>query len=182
MSSDDRQQMQPEEINVQELMDGIKAEVISSLSDAESRFPLKTAGRPSPGSNTSTPLYMSDELNYLNANWRGWPIKPELSTHRGFLGRLALRAKRYLLNLVWNGFFAEYFKREEAFQQHLVQFLNKQARYSDARDAEIFWQLIDKLDGDISALNRKCDALHDEVFASLEHAKRASTDDSSAAG
>ena len=41
--------------------------------------------------------------------------------------------------------------------------MNSTARYVDARNAEIFWQLVDKVDKDVTGVNERADRLVDDV-------------------
>ncbi|GAG83496.1 unnamed protein product, partial [marine sediment metagenome] len=138
------------------------------LGDAHQRFPGGASKLNQFTKGDLSPVLYAEELNYLNSNWRPWAVRAELSTHRGFIGKQALKAKEYLLHLVWDIFFAEYFRREEEYQRQLVRYLNKVARYIDARDAELFWQLVGKVDSDIEMANDKSDRLYDELAVSIQ--------------
>ena len=162
------EQQEASRLSVDKLMARIKEEVLAEVGNAQQRFP-RTAKQ---GSQLQTgdlsPVLYAEELNYLNANWRPWAVRAELSTHRGFLGRQAIKVKEYILHLVWDIFFAEYFRREEEYHRQLVRFQNKVAKYIDARDAELFWQLVEKVDNDIKLVNDKGDKLYDELAVTLQ--------------
>lgn len=162
------EQNNAQKLNIDELMARIKQEVRAELGDAQQRFPRSASKLNQFEKGELSPVLYAEELNYLNANWRPWAVRPELSTHRGFIGRQALKAKEYVLHLVWDIFFAEYFRREEEYQRQLVQYLNKVARYIDARDAELFWQLVEKADSDIELVNDKGDRLYDELAVTMQ--------------
>ena len=153
--------------DVDAIMARIKAEVKAELGDVRARFPRPAAAAMNTSDHSTSPVLYAEELDFMNAEWRGWPVRPKITTHRKYIGAAFVRVKEYLVHLVWDIMFKDYFQREERFHRQLVRYLNKNARYIDARDAEVFWQLVQKVDSDISAINDKCDRLHDEVFASL---------------
>lgn len=110
----------------------------------------------------SSILY-SEELNYLNARWNSWSERENYSSHRRLLGPLVVRLKRRIRDFLWESIFSSYFEREREFQMQLVKFLNSTARYVDARDADLFWQLVKKIDNDVAAVNERMDVLHDST-------------------
>lgn len=116
-------------------------------------------------SGKASPVLYSEELNFLNAHWSDWAEATEITSHRKFVGPVIVRIKRFFVDLVWNYLLKGYFERERQFQMHLVRFLNQTARYIDERDAEIFWELVRKVDADISGLNERLDRVYDEIVA-----------------
>lgn len=155
-------------LDIEQLMSRIKEQIHAELGRSSERFPRPSAKVAQFSKGDSSPVLYAEELNYLNANWRPWAERVSLTTHRPFLGKIFLRGKEYILHLVWDIFFAEYFRREEEYQKHLVRYLNKVARYIDARDADLFWQLVEKVDSDVSMVNAKGDRLYDELAVTIE--------------
>lgn len=115
----------------------------------------------------ASPVIYSDELNYLNAHWNDWFEQKEIHSHRKYVGSLIVRLKRFLADRLWKLVFKDYIERERAFQMQLVRFLNQTARYIDSRDAEIFWQLIHKVDTDIETLRDSVAEVRDESLGSV---------------
>ena len=114
-----------------------------------------------------SPVLYSEELNYLNAAWNNWTQREDYTSHRPFLGRLIIRFKRTVFDFLTGSVFRRYFEREREFQMNLVRQLNAMARYIDARDAEIFWQLTEKIDSDVAAMNDRTDQLFDAAASEL---------------
>ena len=111
----------------------------------------------------ANPILYSEELNYLNANWNDWALTEEFSSHRPLIGSLISKCKTRIRDFLWQSIFQGYFERERQFNMHLVRHLNASARYIDARDAEIFWQLVTKIDNDIVSVNERADRLYEET-------------------
>ena len=105
------------------------------------------------------PLLYSEELNYLNQHWGSWAQQAEITSHRKIIGPVIVKAKRALVRIVWDYVLKDYFEAERKFQSNLVRHLNANARYTDARIKETFWQLVEKVDNDIEGLNRRTDNL-----------------------
>ncbi len=107
----------------------------------------------------SGPLLYSEELNYLNQHWGSWAQQSEITSHRKFLGPFIVKAKKALVRVVWEYVLKDYFEAERRFQSNLVRHLNANARYTDSRIKDTFWQIIEKVDNDIEGLNRRTDNL-----------------------
>lgn len=110
---------------------------------------------------TQVPLLYSEELNYLNANWQNWVTPTEITSHRFLIGPIIVRAKRFLFNFIWKYILKGYFESERQFHMNLVRHLNASARYVEGRNSEIFWELVKKIDHDISEVNTRFDQLFD---------------------
>jgi len=106
-------------------------------------------------------------LNYINANWANWIAPTEISSHRPVVGPIIVRTKQFIADFLFNVVFKGYFERQREFNMNLVRFLNSTARYIDARDAEIFWQIVTKIDNDVLALNERLDRVYDEVVSTV---------------
>jgi hypothetical protein len=114
-----------------------------------------------------TPLVHNPELHRLNTTYAGWFQKPEIRTHRRILGRLIVKWKMYMFDLIGRQLFGEYLRREEEFQIQLVRFLNAVATHVDNRDERLFWQVMHKVDNDVHALHARADILYDEATKSV---------------
>ena len=101
---------------------------------------------------TQMPLLYTEELNQLNARWN---TLVESEKPRGIFGRITHRLAKRLISSVLEPYLA----REREFLMHLVQYLNNTARYIDARDKEVFWQLINKVDNEIGGVHERVDLL-----------------------
>lgn len=167
--TDTQQQNNPaEKIDVEALMERIRGEVRSTFVDGHGRFPKPPLSTAKLFDGTKIPLFHCVELNSLHAGWTDWLIKPEFSSHRRGIGGSIVRAKQYAVRFVLEICFKGFFQKLYDFNWNVVQFCTRSAHYIDARDAEIFWQLIHKLDNDIQAINDKCDRLYSEVLATLQ--------------
>lgn len=153
--------------DVEAIMERIRREVKASNAEERANYPRYV---PPPGSDERSaglPLIDYDELNYLNAHWHNWAVSEELTSHRKIIGPLIVRAKKFIIDLVWQYVLKGYLEREKQFQMQLVRYLNANARYVDNRDYEIFWQLIKKMDGDVEALNTRMDRLVDALHGKI---------------
>ncbi|MCI5064718.1 methyltransferase domain-containing protein [bacterium] len=120
-------------------------------------------------------LLHSEELRYLNEHYHYSVANSldDIQSHRGgFLGRVVVALKRRLANFLWEGFFRSYFEREKAFQAKLVRLLNTQAKYIDERDASNFWELVHKVDVDVSKAIERAERLQDEFVAEQRSSER----------
>lgn len=156
-----------ESVDVEALMSRIREEVKAQLKNADRLPPPFSAKKASLESSTAVPVLYSEDLKFLNSHWHDWNAAAEITSHRKFLGKLIVRVKKLLVDIVWNYVLKGYFERERQFQMHLVRFLNDTAKYIDARDAEIFWQIITKVDNDVFAVNERIDRIYDEANATL---------------
>ncbi len=115
-----------------------------------------------------SPLLYSEELNYLNANWDFNQGEEEVTSHRPIIGPVIVKVKRLLSGFIRNSVLKRYTEKEKTFHAELVRHLNQTARYVDARDRTLFWQLVDKLDNDVKALNLRSDRLYETHSASTD--------------
>lgn len=159
--------------DVEAIMERIRAEVrrAEEKRSADHRF-----GAPSPfprppgrdyaaSTGAFSPIRAREELRYLNDNWHSWVAPEEPRSHRKLAGRVVVRVKRFILDAVWEYLLKGYFERERQFQMNVVRFLNQIAHHVDERDADIFWQLVKKLDNDIVGVNQRTDRLFDDAAA-----------------
>ena len=151
--------------NVEAIMARIRKDAKEFVAES-GRKPIKVQPRAaSEHGGKHSPVQYSEELNYLNAHWSDWAEATQITSHRKIVGPIIVRIKRFFVDLVWNYLLKGYFERERQFQMHLVRFLNQTAKYVDDRDAEIFWELVNKIDSDISGLNERVDRIYDEIIA-----------------
>jgi hypothetical protein len=106
-----------------------------------------------------SPVIYSDELHYLNTQWSDWNNPTQFTTHRPLTGKIIVFLKRTCQNFIFNSIFKGYFDREKAFNSNLIRFCNSTARYIDARDKKIFWDLIKKVDNEINHFEMRNDTL-----------------------
>ena len=153
--------------DVNAIMAQIRAEVRKAVAEDKASYPKYVPPEQSnrPAGQT---LIEFEELSYLNQHWNDWSSTEHLSSHRPIVGRFIVRAKQFILNVVWQYILKGYLDRERQFQMQLVRFLNDNARYVDRRDYEIFWQLIKKIDSDVAALNERTDRLFKECLNTIE--------------
>ncbi len=125
-------------------------------------------------------LLYSEELRYLNTNY-AYSTQLDLSkivSHRpGFIGNCIVKAKRKLLKIIWDSLLKDYLSAEREFQANTVRFLNDVSKYLDARDAQNFWELVRKIDYDVTKVLERVERIHDEQMGSLRSSERRTTDE-----
>ena len=120
-------------------------------------------------------LLHAEELRYLNANYAFAPrlnLDAVSSHRRGLLAKLLVKAKRKVLQVVWDFLLRDYFTAEREFQANLVRLLNDISKYVDARDASNFWELIRKIDYDVTKVGERVERVNDEQMASLRSSEK----------
>lgn len=159
--------------NVDKIMSEIRASILASCSADDSRA-RKVAYQPRPPKEgeRAAPLIYLEELNYLNSHWGDWFTSFQITSHRPVIGKFIVKTKRFFLDLAWKYFLKDYLERERHFQSNLVRYLNATAKYVDSRDAEIFWQIVEKIDNDVSGMNERIDRLYDEATSTLRSSER----------
>lgn len=124
-------------------------------------------------------LQHSEELHYLNSHWQ-YASAVDLTTlksHRsGIIGKLVVKLKRWMLGVVWESILKGIHDEERAYQMRLVQFLNNLSFYIDDRDGSNFWELIRKIDNDVSAIATRLDRIADEQTGTVRSVERSLTD------
>ena len=152
--------------DVEAIMAQIRAEVRRAVSEDRANYPqyFPPAVEKKPGSG----LVEFEELRYLNSHWNDWSSSEQLTSHRRFIGPFIVRAKQFILNVVWEHILKGYLDREKQFQMHLVRYLNESARYIDKKDYDIFWQLVQKMDNDVEGLNDRMDRLFNEAYSAIQ--------------
>jgi O-antigen chain-terminating methyltransferase len=128
-------------------------------------------------------LMYSEELRFLNNNYSYARLNLDsITTHRkNFLGRFIVKAKRKVLSIVWDNLLKDYFAAEREYQANLVRYLNDVSKYVDARDASNFWELIRKIDYDITKAMERIEKISDEQGATSHAMERRFSDGLTAA-
>jgi 2-polyprenyl-3-methyl-5-hydroxy-6-metoxy-1,4-benzoquinol methylase len=162
-------------VSIPELMARIRSDI---MADGAVRIDKRPQFSPQKPSDTAArkagELLYSEELRYLNMNYMFGPglNLDAVQSHRGwFIGKIIVKAKRKLLNVMWN-LLRDYFAAEREYQANLVRYLNDVAKYVDARDAGNFWDLIKKLDVDITRALDRVERVADEQMAALRSSER----------
>lgn len=112
-------------------------------------------------------LMQSEDLQYLNRHSTYPLLEYNLSaihSHRKTIGRFVVWFRRKVASFVWKRILRDYFDSERRFQLSLVKFLNSNADYIDKRDATIFWDLIHKIDVDVT---QRIDRMQDQIGAEI---------------
>ncbi|MCB0337493.1 MAG: methyltransferase domain-containing protein, partial [Bdellovibrionales bacterium] len=160
--------------DVLKLMATIRAEVkdhLESTKDKPKAF--RPSAVPQDKMAAGTLLY-SEELRYLNTNYSFGPNLnlDSISSHRpGIIGKSIVKVKRKLLGIIWD-LLKDYFTAEREFQANLVRHLNQTAKYVDSRDASNFWDLIRKIDVDVTKALERIERIHDEQTAAIRSSER----------
>ena len=165
----------PPDVSVVELMKTIRARV---QADAEQHRDQRVSFNPYKANHDSAPqakagdLLYSEELRFLNERWAFATIArgsvDAIASHRGgFLGKLIVKIKRKIAVSIWDSILKPYFDQEKEFNANLVRFLNSASKYIDHRDAANFWELIRKIDVDITNALDRIERIADEGQASL---------------
>ena len=148
----------------------VRADIESNKDKVIPFQPYKADASGSPAAKAGELLY-SEELRFLNQRWatanKARASIDELTSHRaGFLGKLIVKFKRKVAVSIWDSILKPYFDEEQEFQANLVRFLNSASKYVDHRDAANFWELIRKIDVDITNALERIERIADEQNAS----------------
>ncbi len=158
------------------LMAEIRARVRADVKAADSARPFRPAvadGDARAGRKAGELLH-SEELRYLNLHhtYPGHFTPDSVTTHRkGIVGKIIVKAKRKLMRMIFE-LWREYFDAEREYQAHVVRFLNDVSKYVDARDASNFWELIRKIDYDVTKALERIERIGDEQGAALRTTER----------
>lgn len=159
--------------DVKDLMRSIREKIKKSLEDGGGdklrHFSPKQANIDAANYKAGSILH-SDELKFLNENYSYMPRLQleKVTSHRSsLLAKILVSLKRKVLVVVWDFLLKDYFESERQFQARLVRLLNEQTKYTDARDASNFWEIIKKIDVDISNALERIERIRDENSASL---------------
>lgn len=161
--------------SARQIMDQIRAKILSDIEknkDAPLTFnPYKANHDCSPQAKAGELLY-SEDLKYINEKWayanKARASVDQLTSHRfGIVGKLIVKLKKKLAVSIWDSILRPYFEEEKEFQSHVVRFLNSVSKYVDHRDASNFWELIRKIDIDITNALERIERVRDEQHGSL---------------
>ncbi len=163
-------------INVPELMAEIRQRVQADIEQhKDARRPFETyQPTQAQAARKAGELLYSEELRHLNHHYAPTldRILAEISTHRGgFFGKLIVKVKVRLVTYIWR-LFKGYFDAEREFNSSLVRYLNDVSKYVDARDASNFWELIRKVDVDVTRAIERIERLSDEYQGSARALER----------
>lgn len=164
--------------DVASIMAGIRARVRSDVqAHKDSRRPFAPTGVDIEAgtSKKASDLVHSEELRYLNRNYAHSARLnvAAISSHRpGIIGKALVKAKRKLLQVLWDSLLKEYLANEREFQGNLVRFLNDLTTYVGARDASMFWELVRKIDVDVGKALERIERIADEHSAALRSSER----------
>ena len=159
-----------------EIRERVKNEVAAAQGAARP-FRAKQADFTSAASRRAGELLNSEELRYLNQNYATVfgprPGLDQISTHRsGIIGRAIVAVKRKLLAVVWDHLLKEWMHQQREYQVNLLRFLNDTSKYVDARDAGNFWELIKKIDYDITGALERIERIADSSSANMRASER----------
>ncbi|MEZ4753234.1 MAG: hypothetical protein R3A13_02865 [Bdellovibrionota bacterium] len=162
-----------QQIDIREVMAEIRERIsqdIEAHKDKAPEYVPASAELNKQGSRWAGELLHSEELRHLNQNYL-YPSRLNLDTiqsHRpGIIGKLIVKFKRKLVSVLWQNLLKDYFEAEREYQSNLVRFLNDVSKYVDERDASNFWELIRKIDVDISNALERIEQIGDSQTAEL---------------
>lgn len=124
-------------------------------------------------------LLRSDNLLYANRNYQfGYRSRGPAFTSKlpGILGKIVIKLKTKFIQFR-EFLLRDYIEAEKEFNAHLVRFLNDIGNYVDGRDSACFWELVHKIDYDITKTVERIERISDEQSASLRTAERALHDE-----
>lgn len=169
-----------EPLDIPKLMTEIRARVKSELENSSRNTkPFKGYTASQDKARKAGELVHSEELYYLNTHWQyGEALNlSRITSHRkGLLGKLIVGVKRKIANFLWEVLLRDYFHAEKEFQMRLVQFLNSTSTYVDERDASAFWELVRKIDYDVSKAINRIEKIADEQGGNVRSLERSLTD------
>ena len=166
------------ELSIPELMQKIRSEIkdtLASEGSASVRSPFKPReADPSSGNFRAGAILHSEELSFLNSNYAyGILDLNRISSHRpGIIGKIIVKVKRKILAWFWDSLLKDYFTKEREFQANVVRLFNNLTRYVDERDASNFWELIRKIDIDVSKALERIERIADEHGAALRTSEK----------
>lgn len=162
--------------DIRAIMARIREEIKADIDENRDK-PKRFEGKPADanvGNRKAGEIVNSEELRFLNANYAFGPNLnlDSITSHRpGIIGRIIVKVKRKLLAVIWD-LLKDYFTSEREFHANLVRHLNDSSRYVDDRDASNFWELIKKIDYDVTKALERIERISDEQMASLRSSER----------
>ena len=161
---------------VAKIMEEIRSQVLADIEankDKPLHFNPYKADADSGMTAKAGELLYSEELRVLNEKWAfsnsaRRKLDEGISSHRpGIIGKLIVKFKRKLAVSIWDSILKPYFDEEQEFQANLVRFLNQTSKYVDQRDASNFWELIRKIDVDVTNALERIERIRDEQSADI---------------
>ncbi len=168
--------------DIQAIMADIRARVkadVENSKDARRPFKSYSANSNNQASRQAGELLHSEDLRFLNTNHAySTAIRSDsITTHRkGIIGKILVRAKQKFMRVMRQSIFRDYFTSEAEFSLNLVRFLNDVSKYVDARDGTIFWELIRKVDHDVTGAMERIERINDEQMAALRSSEKQLTE------
>lgn len=159
------------------LMSQIRDRIKEDIEENKDKRPIFAAKQANPDSDQEVragEIVHSEELQYLHRNYNFAPALnlDSIQSHRkGPIGKLIVKSKRKLLSVVWD-LLKGYFESEREFNANLVRHLSNASRYTDARDAASFWELIRKIDYDVTKAIERIERINDEQSAEIRSTER----------
>ena len=168
------EELEPAEpLSIPALMQRIRADIKKEI-EAHGRSGNQPAfkpreANPNSGNFKAGALLHSEELAFLNSNYAyGILDLNRIASHRpGVIGKVIVKLKRKILSWFWDSLLKDYFSKEREFQANVVRMMNNVSRYVDERDASNFWELIRKIDVDLTKALDRIERIADEQVASL---------------
>lgn len=162
-----------QEISSDDLMTRIRADIKRAAEEESSKvatfYPLKARANPK----EVPPLTSSEDLLFLNQNFPLLYQLPEPVSHRPYIGPVIVKTKRFFLGLLWK-VLSPYLEREQQFFEKIIRYLNFSSQTVDLKLAELFWELIRKIDIDIQGANERMDRLISEIDSTFRTFERGS--------
>ncbi len=154
-------------VDVEAIMQRIRAQVAEDLAQRKVQTPKPATPCAQPNDTSSTKLVETQELKYLNRHWNTWLEDQPFSSHRPLIGKVLVKIKNFIRRYMRDVIFKDYLAAEREYHVQLLRHLNTAAWHIDRRDGEIFWDLVHKIDADVSAINERTDRLFSELADSL---------------
>lgn len=160
--------------NVADLMEQIRERVRAELKNHTEEMP-RFKPRPSDFGEGKTVavgrLAASEDLLFLNRNYSlpGTINPAAITSHRSnFFGKVIVKGKRFLAKIIKETILKDYLAQQQEFYIHLVRYLNSVSTYVDLRDGDIFWQLISKIDTDVSKVAERGERIRTELLGAVQ--------------
>lgn len=171
----DNQASHSSKVDIPEIMAKIRERVKQDVeANRDAKRPFKPFQADTDKTCRAGQLLYSEELRYLNSNYAFGPNLDldSISSHRpGPIGKVIVKLKQKILTIIWD-LLKGYFTAEREFNANLVRYLNDTAKYVDQRDAANFWELITKIDYDLSKALERIERQSDEQMAALRSSER----------
>jgi 2-polyprenyl-3-methyl-5-hydroxy-6-metoxy-1,4-benzoquinol methylase len=154
---------------MQEIRAKVKAAVLAGADQPKSRRIFSASENGQNATAKAGELRYSENLRFLNQNY-GYSARIDpaiIVTHRkGIIGKVIVAAKRKALRFI-EDLLKGYLSEEREYQANLVRYLNDVSKYVDARDASNFWELIRKIDYDVTKAVEHFERSRDDLQAEL---------------